>query len=588
VGTPLDTVILVDRQIKRFSTGQNIIKLNDSILKATPGLLTDLLALNTSLFLKQNGYGMVSSPTFRGTTAQQTAVIWNGFNVNSQFTGQADFNTFQIDGFDQVDVRAGGGSVIYGTGAIGGSIHLQNELNFNEGLEAFASARVGSFDTYQNVVKASFSDGKMSFNFSLSRLSSENDYPIEKFNRDNTNGQFEHYTSNAGISFRVSDKQKINYQGMYYTGNRNFSLLFPTDPNSGYENEDHRHLIEWEIESGDFIHLAQGVYFNESFDYFANLDRPEPSGSTAETYNARYTAFFEKGGWTASGVLDYNFTTAAGDNLIEARRNIGSASFLGKYKYRKLAAEISLRQEVSDVYDNPFLFSSGLNFKAADYVTLKASGSRNYRIPTFNDLFWFGAGNPDLLPEYSYQIEGTTIFSIPKTDHSLRITGYYNDIQNLIQWTPNSSAIWRPQNVSEVRTYGMEVQYKGGFKFAGIDFDLGSQYAYTISEDQLSDTFLTYVPKHKIIGQVSATWKNLNINTVNTYLGEVFTQSDNDPDEVLDDYILTQVGVNYTFPKFHDLSLGIQVRNLADIAYQTVENRPMPGRHFFITSTINF
>ncbi|MBQ0740765.1 Plug domain-containing protein, partial [Aquimarina celericrescens] len=88
---------------------------------------------------------MVSSPSFRGTTAQQTAVVWNGFNINSQFNGQTDFNTLLVDGFDELSVRPGGGSVIYGTGAIGGSIHLKNELKFNGETNVNLSARAGSF-----------------------------------------------------------------------------------------------------------------------------------------------------------------------------------------------------------------------------------------------------------------------------------------------------------------------------------------------------------------------------------------------------------------------------------------------------------
>ena len=79
---------------------------------------------------KENGLGMVSSPSFRGTTAQQTAVIWNGININSQLNGQTDFNTITTRDYTSITVRSGGGSSIYGSSAIGGSIHLNNELTF--------------------------------------------------------------------------------------------------------------------------------------------------------------------------------------------------------------------------------------------------------------------------------------------------------------------------------------------------------------------------------------------------------------------------------------------------------------------------
>ena len=75
---------------------------------------------------------MVSSPSFRGTTAQQTAVVWNGININSQLLGQTDFNTVSTRGYNSIAVKAGGGSVVYGSGAIGGTIHLNNDLKFKK------------------------------------------------------------------------------------------------------------------------------------------------------------------------------------------------------------------------------------------------------------------------------------------------------------------------------------------------------------------------------------------------------------------------------------------------------------------------
>ena len=53
---------------------------------------TELLRQNTSLYFKEQGAGMTSSVSFRGTNASQTAVLWNGININSQTTGQTDFN----------------------------------------------------------------------------------------------------------------------------------------------------------------------------------------------------------------------------------------------------------------------------------------------------------------------------------------------------------------------------------------------------------------------------------------------------------------------------------------------------------------
>ena len=147
--TRLQTVYVADNTLKKFSNSQRVFVLNDSIIAKNQLSLTSLLNFNSPIYFKENGLGMVSSPSFRGTTAQQTAVIWNGININSQLNGQTDFNVISTSNYNTIAVRSGGGSVIYGSSAIGGSVHLNNELEFKNQFKAFfifvcRSDRVGA------------------------------------------------------------------------------------------------------------------------------------------------------------------------------------------------------------------------------------------------------------------------------------------------------------------------------------------------------------------------------------------------------------------------------------------------------------
>src|SRR5690554_651035 len=114
----LPEVILSDTKLIHFSKGFKLENLADSIVKRNPASLTDVLRYNSSVYFKENGNGMVSSPSFRGTNAAQTAVIWNGININSVFTGQTDFNTISPFNYDEISIRSGGGGVQYGSGTI--------------------------------------------------------------------------------------------------------------------------------------------------------------------------------------------------------------------------------------------------------------------------------------------------------------------------------------------------------------------------------------------------------------------------------------------------------------------------------------
>src|SRR5690606_25077060 len=122
----LEESFLSDQKAFRNSQTQNEISFSDSIFNQNQPSLTNLINFNTPIYFKENGAGMVSSPSFRGTTASQTVVLWNGININSQTTGQTDFNTVNIRGFDKINVKGGGGNVAEVNSSVGGSIELIN------------------------------------------------------------------------------------------------------------------------------------------------------------------------------------------------------------------------------------------------------------------------------------------------------------------------------------------------------------------------------------------------------------------------------------------------------------------------------
>ena len=119
-------------KVNDFSKGYSSILITDSLGTRNIRSLTDVLKFNSFIYFKENGLGMVSSPSFRGTSAAHTAVIWNGININSQLNGQVDFNAISSNSYDKITVRSGGGSVLFGSGAIGGTVHLDNLINFSK------------------------------------------------------------------------------------------------------------------------------------------------------------------------------------------------------------------------------------------------------------------------------------------------------------------------------------------------------------------------------------------------------------------------------------------------------------------------
>lgn len=579
-------VLVSDSQLKTFSNSQSVLKLPDSIISKNRTSLTSLLNYNSVIYFKENGLGMVSSPSFRGTTAQQTAVIWNGININSALNGQTDFNTISTKDFNSISIRSGGGSTIYGSSAIGGSIHLNNDLSFVNQFKNTLQLSYGSFNTVNANYKMQVANKKTSTQISISRNSSDNDYPYLNTNLKNDNGQFYNTSFNVNFGYAIDSKNTIKLYSSLFDGERHFSGTLAAPSKSKYLDFTTRNLIEWEGKYNRFTSKLKTAFLSEKYTYYENAATSVFTDAEVKTVLVKYDLSYKvTSKMELNSTIDFTKNNGNGQDIGNNSRNIGSGVFLLKHSpFKKFLYELSVRKELTNSYKSPVLFSVGTAFSPFDFYTLKVNGSRNFRIPTFNDLYWQGSGNLNLKPESSYQIEVGNDFKFENTSFS--ITGYYIKIQDLLRWSPSSVGNWLPNNVADVSTYGAEVLLRSFKKIGKNQLDFNATYAYTVSIDEQKKKQLTYVPYHKLTASLAYSFKNSTIHYQYLYNGEVFTSSDNF--YVLKDYLVSNVGIDYDFGRQKFVTLGFDVLNVFDENYQSVSMRPMPGRNYTINLTFNF
>jgi len=248
----LEELIIEKSKISNQSKSQNSIVLNDSLVENSVGTFTDFLQKNTTLYFKENGYGMVSSPSFRGTTAQQTSVLWNGIKINSSLLGQTDFNSTAFKSYDNIVVKPGGGSVLYGSSAIGGTIHLNNQLEFNRKTENEIQLNYGSFNTQGIHYKISTGFEKFAVNAHFGYNKSDNDYEWIGKNRKNINGQFFNTDFGAELAYKINTKNTVEFYSSSYNDDRHFALLTPYQTKTKYQNNYNRNLLKWHYKTNRF------------------------------------------------------------------------------------------------------------------------------------------------------------------------------------------------------------------------------------------------------------------------------------------------------------------------------------------------
>lgn len=583
----LKEVVLSDTQLRDFSQTQSVIKLNDSVITRSPALLTQLLQYNSVIYFKENGLGMVSSPSFRGTTAQQTAVVWNGININSQLNGQTDFNTLTTRDFNEVSVRAGGGSVIYGSSAIGGSIHLNDKVVFNQAFTNRLHLNYGSFNTLGLHYDTRYATEKFSIAASISRNSSDNDYEYVKGNGKNLNGQYYNTSYNVTAGYRLNDYNTLRLYSYLYDGQRHFSLIFPSETRTKYKDFNTRNMLEWVLEKNNFLSKLKTAFLSEEYKYSANINLPDYTYGRVESVIGRYDALYKfNDKLRVNAVADYNRNKGYGSDIEGKTRNTGAGSLLLNHDVTNwLFYEAGIRKEITDTYQSPLLYSAGVRLKPAKFYTLKLNTSKNFRIPTFNDLYWQDGGNPDLKPESSEQAEVGNVFTFSGV--TLSLTGYYIKLKDMLRWVP-VVGVWRPMNTDRVTTKGVEFLGEYKKQFGQHSIMVNTTYAYTESEDDATGYQLIYVPYHKATASLSYGYKGFSAYVQGLYNGEVFTRSDNNPRYNIDSYTTANAGIAYTYGKKTNYTLGFQLFNLTNFDYVSVDSRPMPGRNYTIYLTFKF
>ena len=531
---------------------------------------------------------MVSSPSFRGTTAQQTAFIWNGININSLFLGQGDINNIGLLNFDKISVKAGGGSISYGTGAIGGTIHLDDKIQFGKGLNGNLFSEFGSFNTLNSVLKIAYSNDKFSVKLNTALAKSENNYEVPKEKYINRNGAYYQYNYSISAAYRFNDHQKIAMFSLWNTGLQHYPVFSENQTKTKYATDGLKTMINWQSDYGNFHNDFKLAFLSEKYDYYTDINLPKSNGAEGKTWLVRNDFSYQKpNNFSINLISEYQYNTAEGysSGITNPKRNTGYLAITAnKNLFSRLYIEGSLRKDIVENIESPYLFFIGSRIDFTKNYSLKLNASKNFRYPTFNDLYWQPGGNLNLKPETAYQFEINHLFKFKNLN--VDIASFYNDIENLIQWLPTSSGYWSPFNSKKIRSFGGEIYTDYTHNIGRNTLKISLSYAYTNSKDTEKNKSLSYVPKHKANGLISLKNKHLNLFIQGMFTSKVFTTTDENKNYQLPHYTIVNAGVEFYLKK--NITLGGKINNILNQVYKTSDYYPLPLRNYNINFNINF
>jgi vitamin B12 transporter len=573
----LDNVVVTATPWHNYALGLKVEKFTDIGALGTSQNIGAALFTSSPIYIKSYGAGQISTIGFRGTSASQNALFWNGINVNGTSLGLSDLSLTPLALVDEVALQYGAASSLLGSDVVGGSIHLNsaptNENRFTIGVGA------GSYGAYNSTVSGKVNIGKLNLSTKFIRQTAENNFSYKNTSKaGHPLENMEHAGfSQVGISqdawLQLNERNQLSLHLWYSFMDRDVQPAIGTANTDTQQDANKRILLTHELNGRDYITTFKLAYLQDRIDFNGDLSIMPRWYASFEVEIPQKGFIKHKIGANAQ-LLQAKIDAYNGD-ISEQRMDVyyaGSMSFSAK-----AAASLTLRQSFVEGFEPPITPSLGGQIKIANYWIAKANISRSYRVATLNDRYWRPGGNPDLQPESGYHGETTWMYSKSKK-LTAEATLFGGKVSEWILWTPENN-IWTPKNIDEVFMYGVEAQV-GSDITTNLKIQMNYAYNRSVRNNTISDDFegkqLPYTPIHQLKSAIKYHRGVLHIAVRPTLVGARFTSADNSTQ--LPTFFILAASVQANLNTGWLLSLNAE--NLTNSNYQLVENRAMPRSIF--------
>ena len=619
-------------------------RIDSAVLKENVSLsMADVLAFNSSIFVKSYGRATLSTVAFRGTSPSHTQVTWNGMKINSPMLGMTDFSMIPSYFIDDASLLHGTSSVNETGGGLGGAVRLSTKPAQADGFGLQYVQGVGSFKTFDEFLRLTYGDDHWQLSTRAVYSSSPNDYKYR--NRDKKENIYDDEMNIIGSYYPIERNRSGSYKDLhllqevyyntghgdrfglnawYINSNRELQML-TTDYGeaSDFDNRQREHtfrgVLSWDHLRSDWKLATKAGYIHTwmAYDYERDpgngiMQTMTRSRSRINTIYAQADGeyYLDKWLFTASVTAHQHMVESRDKNIILQQGNkavVGydtnrmelSSSLSAKWRPSdRVGVSAVLREELfGDTFSPliPALFVDGVISERGN-IMAKASVSRNYRFPTLNGLYFLPGGNPDLKPERGWTYDVGLSFAVGREGvYSLSGSASWFDsyVSDWILWLPTTKGFFSPRNVKDVHAYGVELQSSLDVALSpSVQLSLNGTYSWTPSRnegepmspaDKSVGKQLPYVPEHTATVTGRLTWRTWSLLYKWNYYSERYTMSSNDLS--LSGRLPTYYMNNITLEKgfslpWADLSLKCAINNLFDEEYLSVLSRPMPGINY--------
>lgn len=461
----------------------------------SPVSVTQLLA--TEPGLNVNGQpGLFQTLSIRGLARQRIQVYVNGMRVTSERRAGIAASFIDAALMSGAEVTQGPASTYFGSGAIGGTVHLVTKQEESNWLTS-------SFKSDGEEKLFAFGTGNQDYTTGFAYRDRGNG---ETINGDEKNNHFSQLSFNFLRHFNVGDF-KLDWQIIYSDGDDlgKDNLRFPTSRITSYPGEEH--LLSQFTLTGDGDWLTR-LYFHDQSLITQDI-RPQSRINQVTTesfdFGFAYENPWQMGAFEGLVGVDYFGRRSVNSNEVETdlsdqsvtqitgldggkenesaifatfNSNIDSLSFSGgvRFNYQTQSSNTSL--DISDDFVTYFATVT----QSIESLDVSLSYGTGFRFATLSERLFNGTtprgqtlGNPDLKPEESASVDFGVKYSID--DWKFEAHYFETDIDNFIERVSLDADTRTFNNLTNGVIDGWQYQ---------VDFKQNSKLSYQLSGQRIN------------------------------------------------------------------------------------------------------
>ena len=181
----------------------------EDIEKSTARTLPELLGreagvLSRSLFGNNGTSAAVDIRGFGAASGQNTLILLNGRRLNDVDFSSVDFSVIPLQSIERIEIMRNSGAVLYGDGAVGGTINIITRHSEKSGTTGFFKAGAGNLNTQQVDAHVSHNKGPLAMFLGAHGVWSDGYRDHNDLDQRSVNSDIRYTRNNGELSLKLS------------------------------------------------------------------------------------------------------------------------------------------------------------------------------------------------------------------------------------------------------------------------------------------------------------------------------------------------------------------------------------------------